>query len=105
MYKYKQYNNFKELEKKNKKLAAELLYIFDSGDWMEEEIILFNSKKDFALYELQDGWYFDSFKKDYNGAPNPIDFINLTQLGNALINSWDERNHYLTNNNKIIVTY
>lgn len=104
MYKYKHYNNFKELEKKNKKLAAELLDAFCEDDWMDYEIVLFNSKKDFALYELEDGWYFDTFKDDYRGAPNPLEFINLKSFCDALINSWDERNHYLTNNNKIVVT-
>lgn len=104
MYKYKHYNNFKELENKNKKLAAELLEHFGDGFWMKTDILIFNNKKNFALFELESGWYFDSFKEDYNGAPDPLEFINFRKFANSLIDAWDESNHYITANKKIVMT-
>ena len=73
------YDNFAELEKDNPSLAKELLEAFDNGKWQKTQLFVYESLEDYAYYELTDGWYADKHldQKDYNGAPNPIDFIDL----------------------------
>lgn len=90
-YNYTQYENFKELKGCEPELAKAMLEQIDDGDWMEEELIVYPTVEDFATYELTDGWYINSdFKDDYNGAPNPFDYIDMEAFGKALISNWDE---------------
>lgn len=105
---YTEYENFKELLKNEKELANELWQKFDSGEWQKETLYVYDTKEDFAKYELTNGWYFslglnlDSM--DYHGAPNLLDYINLTELGDDLTNNWDESCYFLSKTGKIVLT-
>ncbi|MDE9903675.1 hypothetical protein O0H36_02085 [Staphylococcus pseudintermedius] len=96
----KYYNNILELkEELNEEMQKEI----DNFDLnIETPITLFIDKQEFAEYELSDGWYCDLFKSDYNGSPNPLDFIDYDEFGDELINSWDNNIHILLSNNNIL---
>ena len=100
------YDNFDELKQYNPSLAKELLEQFDNGEWQKNQLFVYESLEDYAYYELTEGWYADKHldQKDYNGAPNPIDFIDLKALGLQLSRTWDESMHYLTRDNWIVET-
>ena len=98
------FNNFKELMEYDSELAQELLKENGKGRWQEEEIYYHVTIEDFAEYELYDGWYADTFKDDYNVAPDPLDFINLKEFGNALANSWDDSINYKTSHGEVLQT-
>lgn len=84
------FNNFTELQKQKPELAQALLKDVRPGEWQDKDIIYFENKADFAEYELTEGWYTNSIPDaDYNGAPDPFDFIDLERLGDALIDAWD----------------
>ena len=98
------FNNFKELMEYDSELAQELLKENGKGRWQEEEIYYHATIEDYAEYELYDGWYADIFKDDYNSAPDPLDFINLKEFGNALANSWDYSINYKTSHGEVLQT-
>lgn len=100
------YDNFDELKQYNPSLAKELLEQFDNGEWQKNQLFVYESLEDFAYYELTEGWYANLGldKAAYNGAPNPLDFIDLKALGNALSRSWDESCHYVSTNGEIVET-
>ena len=100
----KTFNNFKELMEYDSELAQEILKEKGGGRWQEEEIYYHVTIEDFAEYELYDGWYADTFKDDYNVAPDPLDFINLKEFGNALANSWDDSINYKTSHGEVLQT-
>ncbi|WP_028124740.1 hypothetical protein [Eremococcus coleocola] len=99
------YNDLKELMCDNEELAEELLNEFDNNGWVENQLYLYETVEDFAEYELTEGWYTNiglGMNHDYRGAPNPLDYIDLTALGEALVKSWDVSSHYI-NKKKVIV--
>ena len=98
------FNNFKELMEYDSELAQELLKEKGKGRWQEEEVYYHATIEDYAEYELYDGWYADIFKDDYNSAPDPLDFINLKEFGNALANSWDYGINYKTSHGEVLQT-
>lgn len=100
------YDNFDELKQYNPSLAKELLEQFDNGEWQKNQLFVYESLEDFAYYELTEGWYANLGldKAAYNGAPNPLDFIDLKALGNALSRSWDESCYYVSTNGEIVET-
>ena len=98
------FNNFKELMEYDSELAQELLKENGEGKWQEEEIYYHVCIEDYAEFELYDGWYADIFKDDYNGAPDPLDFINLKEFGECLANSSDESTNYKTTNGGVLQT-
>ena len=98
------FNNFKELMEYDSELAQELLKEKGEGRWQEEEIYYHATIEDYVEYELYDGWYADTFKDDYNIAPNLLDFINLKEFGNALANSWDDSINYKTSHGEVLQT-
>ena len=102
----KEFKNFNELEKDNPSLAKELLEMFDEGEWQENELYVYESLADYAYYELTEGWYIDNHldKQDYNGAPNPIDYIDLEALGEALVENGDESCIYRTEGDQVVTT-
>lgn len=97
------YDNFEELEKEKPSLAKELLDQFDRGKWQENQLLVCESIEDYAYYELTDGWYANKHfnQENYNGAPNPLSFINLKALGLQLTRMWDEGFYYLSKNNLV----
>lgn len=91
-------------------------WYFSVCDWMGNEIEGFDDEnamleyydtlEDFAYYELTEGWYIDNHldEQDYHGAPNPIDYIDLEALGEALITRGDESCIYRTEGDQVVTT-
>ena len=98
------FNNFKELMEYDSELAQDLLKEKGEGKWQEEEIYYHVTIEDYAEHELYDGWYADTFRDDYNGAPDPLDFINLKEFGESLANSWDNGISYKTSHGEVLQT-
>ena len=99
------YKNYEELLEKNSTAVKELLDVKGNGRWQKEEIYFHSSVESFAEYELTEGWYIDlNLDRDFNGAPNPLFFINLEELGEALANAWDDTCNYLTKNGEVLST-
>lgn len=67
---------------------------------------VFNSLKDFAIYEVVDGWYssFD-LDHDYHGAPNLLDYIDYQALGTALSLIWDESCNDVLSDGRVLSFY
>lgn len=111
MYYYENefFENYQDLAKKHPSAAAELLHEFGEGKWQESELCWYPSKKDFAIYEVEDGWYSDiniklimtNFR---GGAPNLLDFIDFDALGSALIEMWDSSYYFETTSGEIVTT-
>lgn len=98
------FNNFKELMEYDSELAQDLLKEKGKGKWQEEEIYYHVTIEDYAEHELYDGWYADTFRDDYNGAPDPLDFINLKEFGESLADSWDYGTNYKTSHGEVLQT-
>lgn len=98
------FNNFKELMEYDSELAQDLLKEKGEGKWQEEEIYYHVTIEDYAEHELYDGLYADAFRDDYNGAPDPLDFINLKEFGESLANSWDNGANYKTSHGEVLQT-
>lgn len=103
-YKGKTYNNLYELKARLPKLAQELLEVFGEGDWVDNEIEVYPTIKDFAKYELTDGWYVNFRFANYNGAPDPFEFIDVKAFGNELVKTMDKGTYYLLKHKKVVVT-
>ena len=103
---YTGYDDFKDLKKDEPELAKELLEERDNDNWQNNPIYKFECVEDFAYYELTDGWYANTITaaQDFNGAPNPLDYVDLTKLGNALVNTWDESIYFLASAGEILGT-
>lgn len=107
MVDYKVYEDYKELMSDDEKLAKELLEGVGKGDWQNDDIFVFDNIERFAEFELVEGWYagsLDLYNTDFNGAPNPLDHINLKSLGEDLKNTWDDSGHYLSEDERVIQT-
>lgn len=103
----KVYRNFKELHEDKIKLAEELLDEVGNGEWENEPIMLHEDVEEFAKYELTEGWYASSglgIDKDWNGAPNPFDYITFAELGHDLTRDWDSSTHHMSSTGEIFVT-
>lgn len=84
------YKDYTELLEENEKLALDLLSEKGQGDWQQEQIYSHDDLESFAEYELTEGWYIDlNIDRNFNVAPNPLHFIDLEELGNALALNWD----------------
>lgn len=90
-YKCKIHKDFKELKKDDPELAEKLLDEVNKGEWMEGELYVYPDDHEFAKYELSEGWYCDcDFDRNFNGAPNPFNYIDMDSFARALVNSWDD---------------
>ncbi|WP_010078236.1 hypothetical protein [Liquorilactobacillus mali] len=99
------FENFKELEESNKSLAQELLENFGEGDWQQDQLYVHDSLSEFAEYELTDGWYENNnLDRDYNGAPDLMDYIDTKSLGRDLSERWDISSHFLSENGSVVET-
>lgn len=103
-YNYETFKDLEDLKETYPELAKELLEMFQDGDWIFEQLYVYPTLEDYTKYELTDGWYADSFKDNYNGAPNPFDYIDLSALGDVLSGSWDDSINYLSEDNKVVAT-
>ena len=101
----KLFKNYKELLEENEKIARELLADKGVGDWQDDDIYQHEDVEAFTEYELIEGWYIDlNLDRDFNGAPNPLHFINLEELGNALVRNWDDSVNYKSTGGEILQT-
>ena len=102
----KTFENYNALFEEFEELALELLNEKGEGDWQDEEIYWFIDLETLAEYELTGGWYSDLQleDRDYNGAPNPLDFIDLEEFGNALERTWDEGINFKASNGSVVQT-
>lgn len=104
-YNYETFEDLEDLKETYPELAKELLEMFQEDNWMFEQLFVYPTLEDYAKYELIDGWYYNGIYKDnYNGAPNPLDYIDLNALGDALSRSWDETIYYLSDDDKVVYT-
>lgn len=102
---YEIVENLKNLEKSYPKLSTELLQNFDMSDWINEQLFIYDNIEEFVKYELHEGWYADRFgDTDYNGAPDPLDYISYKEFGEALKESWDNSLYFESKTGKIITT-
>lgn len=103
----KTFDGYKELFEHDENLAKELLEAVGEGAWQQEEIYYYEDVEDYAKYELTEGWYMGvglELDGDYNGAPNPMDFIDLVALGDALVESWDSSCNFKSDGEEILTT-
>lgn len=100
------FNNYKEFAAKHPKAAAELLEEFGEGEWQNNDLYWYPSEKDFAIYEIVDGWYsnIELSTTDFRGAPNPLNFIDFKSFGEALVDSYDETCNFETTDGEIVTT-
>lgn len=70
-------------------------------------INLYPTLEDYAIYEVEDGWYSCSLQNqsDFRGAPNPFNFIDYEKLGEALESTWDESTHWYDPVSKCVIEY
>lgn len=106
------YDNFNELMESSHETASMLLKQLDltfldikNEPWANNQLVVYFSLGDYAAYELTDGWYSDcNFYRDFNGAPNPMDYIDTEHLGEDLIEQVDSSVCLLLPNGKIVTT-
>ena len=97
--------SYAELFERDEELAKELIEKVGSGEWQENEIYYYEDEEEFAEYELTEGWYADlRLDRDYNGAPNPLDYIDLSGLGDALVRNWDDSCNFRASTGEILTT-
>ena len=97
--------SYAELFERDEDLAKELIEKVGSGEWQENEIYYYEDEEEYADYELTEGWYADlRLDRDYNFAPNPLDYIDLSWLGNALVRNWDDSCNFRASTGEILTT-
>lgn len=103
------YDNFNEFMESGHETASMLLKQLDltlsdikDEPWTNNQLVVYFSLADYAAYELTDGWYGDcNFDRDFNGAPNPMDYIDTEHLGEDLIEQVDSSVCLLWPNGKV----
>jgi hypothetical protein len=111
-YKYTDYDNFDELMDCDSQTANLLLKELDLDEsdigkepWMDESINVYPNVEEYAVYELIDGWYQNhNLGGSFDGAPNPIEYIDLTDFGGDLITEGDASIVCLLQNGKVVTT-
>jgi len=105
MYYSQDFDDYEEFAESYPEVAAALLEDVGEGKWQEYYIYVYDSVEDFAEYELTEGWYadFGLGDRDYNGAPDPMDYIDLKALGEALLDSGDSSVQW-TNGDVVVTT-
>lgn len=111
-YKYTDYDNFDELMDCDSQTANLLLKELDLDEsdigkepWMNEQLMVYPNVEEYAIYELIDGWYQNhNLGGSFNGAPNPIEYIDLDSFGDDLIDTGDSNITRLLPNGKVVTT-
>lgn len=111
-YKYADYDNFNELMDCDSQTANLLLKELglDESDigkepWMDETLNVYPNVEEFAVYELIDGWYQShNLGGNFDGAPNPLEYIDLADFGADLISTGDTTICRELPNGKIVTT-
>ena len=72
---------------------------------MNEQLMVYPNVEEYAIYELIDGWYQNhNLGGSFDGAPNPIEYIDLDSFGDDLIDTGDSSITRLLPNGKIVTT-
>lgn len=111
-YEYTYYDNFDELMDCDSQTANLLLKELglDESDigketWMNEQLMVYPDVEEYAIYELTDGWYqIHNLGGSFDVAPNPIEYIDLTDFGGDLIAEEDASVVCLLPNGKVVTT-
>lgn len=111
-YEYTDYDNFDELMDCDSQTANLLLKELDLDEsdigketWMNEQLMVHPTVEEYAIYELIDGWYQNhNLGGSFDGAPNPIEYIDLDALGRDLIDTGDSSVCLLLPNGKVVTT-
>lgn len=111
-YKYTDYDNFDELMDCDSQTANLLLKELDLDEsdigketWMNEQLMVYPNVEEYAIYELIDGWYQNhNLGGSFNGAPNPLEYIDLADFGADLIAEGDASIVCLLQNGKAVTT-
>lgn len=100
------YSNFEEFKEAHPVLADELLKEVSEGAWQNEELYWYKTLGDFAQFELDEGVYCSCSLSGVNlrNMPNPLDFIDLTALGDELSEYWDESSYHRLSDDSVITT-
>ena len=104
---YISYDNFDEFKDIHPDLAEELLNEVDEGEWQNDTLYHYRALADYAQYELEEclySSYGDVFNQDFHGAPNPVDYVDLDALGEALSDCWDESVYHRFSDDSVIST-
>lgn len=73
--------------------------------WMDDELRIFFSPTDYAIYELTDGLYSEcDLNRSYSIFPNPFDYINAERLGEDIIDVRDKHRCLLLPNGNVVTT-
>lgn len=72
----------------------------------DKNLYYFETLSDLAQYEIEEGLYSHLGLCDifWGDAPNPLDFIDLTKLGEALSEKWDDGVYYRLSDDSVITT-
>jgi hypothetical protein len=72
---------------------------------MNEQLMVYPNVDEYAIYELIDGWYQNhNLGGSFDGAPNPIEYIDLADFGDDLISKGDASIVRLLPNGKVVTT-
>lgn len=72
-----------------------------------EHCTVFDSLEDYAIYEVDEGWYSGcvDLNVDYHGAPNLSYYIDYQALGTALSQTWDESCNFVLSDGRVVNFY
>ena len=88
LYNYELLDNFEELKEKHPTLAKKLEERYNTNNsWSNNQIYLFPSYSDYALYEVKSGMYYhyDHELDEEFVDTNPFNFINYAKFGRHLV--------------------
>lgn len=97
--------DFKSFSKAHPEIAERFSEEMDCSNI--DYINLYPTLEDYAIYEVEYGWYSELCpnQSDFRGAPNIFYFIDYEELGNALKNTWDESIHWYDPVSKCVLEY
>ena len=85
-------------------IPADIIDELDLNTNNIEYCTVFDSLEDFAIYEVEDGWYSTlELNHDYHGAPNLSYYIDYQALGTALSQTWDESRYAVLSDGRVVV--
>lgn len=87
------------------KIPADIKQEIEPDTYNFEYCTVFDSLEDYAIYEVDEGWYSGcvDLNVDYHGAPNLSYYIDYQALGTALSQTWDESRHAVLSDGRVVV--
>lgn len=103
---YIRFDSFHEFKETYPLLAKELLREVDEGEWEDKNLYYFETLSDLAQYEIEEGLYSHLGLCDifWGDAPNPLNFIDLTKLGEAWFDDCDDNYYHRFSDDSAIFT-